>query len=131
GRGAPGRTRPAQRRRDRMPDRAGDLPAPIVAALARAAAELADAADRLRRLVNDPELAPHRVAQIEERLFALRDLARKHGVPVDMLAEHGAKLAAELAALDNQSGRLADMAQEETAARQAYVTAADELSKAR
>jgi DNA repair protein RecN (Recombination protein N) len=130
-RGADGRIMAAQRRLDRMADKAGELTAAITAALDRAAAELADAADRLRRLVNDPELAPHRLAQIEERLFALRDLARKHGVPVDALAEHGAKLAAQLAALDDQSGRLARLAQEETAARQAYVAAAEELSKAR
>jgi len=130
-RGADGRIMAAQRRLDRIADKAGELTAPITAALDRAAAELADAADRLRRLVNDPELAPHRLAQIEERLFALRDLARKHAVPVDALAEHGAKLAAQLAALDDQSGRLARLAQEETAARQAYVTAADALSTAR
>ena len=135
-RGADGRIMAAQRRLDRMGprasgDKAGELTQPIIAALDRAAAELADAADRLRRLVNDPELAPHRLAQIEERLFALRDLARKHGVPVDALAEHGARLAAQLAALDDQSGRLARLAQEEAAARQAYATAADELSKAR
>ena len=130
-RGADGRLMAAQRRLDRMADKAGELTAPIIAALDRAAAELADAADRLRRLVNDPELAPHRLAQIEERLFALRDLARKYGVPVDALAEHGAKLAAQLAALDDQSGRLARLAQQEAAARQAYVTAADDLSKAR
>ena len=130
-RGADGRIMAAQRRLDRMADKAGELTAPIIAALDRAAAELADAADRLRRLVNDPELAPHRLAQIEERLFALRDLARKHGVPVDALADHGAKLAAELAALDDQSGRLARLAREEAAARQAYATAADALGKAR
>jgi DNA repair protein RecN (Recombination protein N) len=130
-RGADGRIMAAQRRLDRMADKAGELTQPIIAALDRAAAELADAADRLRRLVNDPELAPHRLAQIEERLFALRDLARKHGVPVDALADHGARLAAQLAALDDQSGRLARLAQEEAAARQAYATAADELSKAR
>lgn len=130
-RGADGRIMAAQRRLDRIADKAGELTAPVTAALDRAAAELADAADRLRRLVNDPELAPHRLAQIEERLFALRDLARKHGVPVDALAEHGAKLAAQLAALDDQSGRLARLAQEETAARHAYVTAADALSTAR
>ncbi len=130
-RGADGRLMAAQRRLDRIADKAGELTAPVIAALDRAAAELADAADRLRRLVNDPELAPHRLAQIEERLFALRDLARKHGVPVDALADHGAKLAAQLAALDDQSGRLARLAQEEAAARQAYAAAADGLSKAR
>jgi DNA repair protein RecN (Recombination protein N) len=130
-RGADGRIMAAQRRLDRMADKAGELTQPIIAALDRAAAELADAADRLRHLVNDPELAPHRLAQIEERLFALRDLARKHGVTVDSLADQRAKLTVQLAALDDQSGRLGRLAREEAAARQAYVTAADDLSKAR
>jgi DNA repair protein RecN (Recombination protein N) len=135
-RGADARVMAAQRRLDRIGpraggDKAGELTAPVIAALDRAAAEIADAADRLRRMVNDPELAPHRLAQIEERLFALRDLSRKHGVPVDGLADHAAKLAAQLAALDDQSGRLARLTQAEAAARQAYATAAEELSKAR
>jgi DNA repair protein RecN (Recombination protein N) len=130
-RSADARVMAAQRRLDRIGDKAGDLTAPVIAALDRAAAEIADAADRLRRMVNDPELAPHRLAQIEERLFALRDLSRKHGVPVDNLADHAAKLSAQLTALDDQSGRLARLTQDEAAARQAYVTAAEELSKAR
>jgi DNA repair protein RecN (Recombination protein N) len=130
-RSADARVMAAQRRLDRIADKAGELTAPVIAALDRAAAEIADAADRLRRMVNDPELAPHRLAQIEERLFALRDLSRKHGVPVDALAGHAAGLAAQLAALDDQSGRLARLIQDEAAARQAYAAAAEDLSKAR
>ncbi|MGE0162662.1 MAG: DNA repair protein RecN [Dongiaceae bacterium] len=130
-RGADARVMAAQRRLDRIADKAGELAAPVVAALDRAAAELADAADRLRRMVNDPELAPHRLAQIEERLFALRDLARKHGVPVDALADHAARLAAQLAAIDDQGGRLAQLTRDEAAARQSYLDAADALSTAR
>src|SRR5262249_3820227 len=117
-RGADSLLASAQRRLDRISDKAGDLTPPIIQALDRAAAattaardgapaETADAGDRLHRLITDPELAPHRLAQIEERLFALRDLARKHGVPVDALADHAARLAAQVAALDDQTGRLA------------------------
>ncbi len=130
-RGADSLLASAQRRLDRISDKAGDLTAPIIAALDRAAAELAEARDRLHRLVSDPELGPHRLAQIEERLFALRDLARKHGVTVDALADHAARLAAQLAALDDQTGRLAGLAQAETEARAAYSVAAETLSKAR
>jgi DNA repair protein RecN (Recombination protein N) len=130
-RGADARVMAAQRRLDRIADKAGELTAPVVAALDRAAAELADAADRLRRMVDDPELAPHRLARIEERLFALRDLARKHGVPVDALADHAARLAAQLAAIDDQGGRLAQLTRDEAAARQSYLEAAETLSAAR
>jgi len=130
-RGADSLLAAAQRRLDRIADKAGDLTAPIIAALDRAAAEIADARDRLHRLVSDRELAPHRLAQIEERLFALRDLARKHGVTVDALADHAARLAAQLAALDDQTGRLAGLAQAEAAARVSYGAAAEALGKAR
>jgi DNA repair protein RecN (Recombination protein N) len=130
-RGADARVAAAQRRLDRMADKAGELTRPIIAALDRVAAELADAAEHLRRILRDPELAPHRLAQVEERLFALRELARKHGVPVDALAEHAAGLAAQLAAIEDQSGRLAQLARAEAAARQAYVAAAEELGRAR
>ena len=130
-RGADSLIAAAQRRLDRIADKAGDLTATIVTALDRAANELADARDRLERLIADPELAPHRLAQIEERLFALRDLARKHGVPADKLPEHAATLAAQLAALDDESGRLARLTQEEGEARSAYAGAAEGLSKAR
>jgi DNA repair protein RecN (Recombination protein N) len=121
----------AQRRLDRIADKAGDLTGPIIAALDRAAAEIADARDQLHRLLTDPDLAPHRLEQIEERLFGLRDLARKHGVPADQLAALAEKLAAQLAALDDQGGSLARLGQEEAVARQAYVAAAEALSRGR
>jgi DNA repair protein RecN (Recombination protein N) len=90
-----------------------------------------EATAALERLLRDPDLAPKRLEQIEERLFALRDLSRKHSVPADLLAEHGAALAEKLAALDDQTGRLAKLTQAEAAARQAYMAAAAALSAAR
>jgi DNA repair protein RecN (Recombination protein N) len=130
-RGADAALSAAQRRLDRIADKAGDLTGPIIAALDRAATEIAEARDQLHRLLTDPELAPHRLEQIEERLFALRDLARKHGVPPDQLAALAEKLATQLAALDDQGGSLARLGQEEAAARQAYVAAAETLSRGR
>ncbi|HEY7687670.1 MAG TPA: DNA repair protein RecN [Dongiaceae bacterium] len=129
--GADHSLRGAQRRLDRIADKAGDLVAPVVAALDRAGSELMEAVAALEKLLRDPDLAPKRLEQIEERLFALRDLSRKHGVPADLLAEHGAKLGERLAALDDQTGRLAALGKEEAAARQAYSAAAEALSAAR
>ena len=120
-----------QRRLDRIADKAGDLVAPVIAALDRAGSELMEATAALERLLRNPDLAPKRLEQIEERLFALRDLSRKHNVPADLLAEHGAALAEKLAALDDQTGRLAKLTQAEAAARQAYMSAAEALSAAR
>ncbi|HEX6092067.1 MAG TPA: DNA repair protein RecN [Dongiaceae bacterium] len=123
--------RSAQRRLDRIADKAGDLVAPVIAALDRAGSELMEAAAALERLLRNPDLAPKRLEQIEERLFALRDLSRKYNVPADLLAEHGAALAEKLAALDDQTGRLAKLTQAEATARQAYMAAAEALSAAR
>jgi DNA repair protein RecN (Recombination protein N) len=123
--------RSAQRRLDRITDKAGDLVAPVIAALDRAGSELMEATAALERLLRNPDLAPKRLEQIEERLFALRDLSRKYNVPADLLAEHGAALAEKLAALDDQTGRLAKLTQAEAAARQAYMSAAEALSAAR
>ena len=129
--GAEHSVRGAQRRLDRIAEKAGDLVAPVIAALDRAGSELMEATAALQRLLRDPDLAPKRLEQIEERLFALRDLSRKHNVPADLLAEHGAKLAERLAALDDQTGRLARLSKAEAAARQAYMAAAEALSAAR
>ncbi len=130
-RGAAAGVSAAQRRLDRIADKAGDLTQPAFAALDRAAAEIAEAENSLQRLLSDPGLSPRRLEQIEERLFALRDLARKHSVPVDRLAEHGERLAAQLAALDDQGGRLAGLIRDEAAARRLYAAAAEALSRAR
>jgi len=47
------------------------------------------------------EFDPARLEKIEERLFALRAAARKHGVAVPELAALADKFAAQLAALDD------------------------------
>ena len=69
--------------------------------------------------------------KIEDRLYALRDLARKHNVPVDDLAALRERIEAQLARLDDRTGSLAKLTQAEAEARQAYIAAAEALSLAR
>ncbi len=57
-----------------------------------------------------PRSRPSSLEQIEERLFALRALARKHGVALDALPELRAELARRIAALDDGGDRLAHLA---------------------
>ena len=121
----------SQRKLDRIADKAGKLIEPAVTALERAANELAEAIRALQRAGNDLDADPRRLETIEERLFAIRDLARKHGVAPDDLAAHADGLREKLAALDDQGGQLASLAKEEAAARQAYRDQAEALSKAR
>ncbi len=102
-----------------------------IEALDRAMAELSEAqrgiADALDRLTFDAG----RLETVEERLFAIRGLARKHKVAPDALPELAARLRQQLAELDLGGERIAGLEQEVAAARAAYDTAARKLSGAR
>jgi len=121
----------AQRHLERLRDKAKGRLDATIAALERAAIETRDAIDALeteaRALVRDSS----GLESIEERLFALRGLARKHGVTVDALAHVRAAFAAKIAMLDDGGDRVAALARRVTEARDAYLRAAEALSRAR
>ncbi len=121
----------ARRRLDRIADKAQGRLDPAIAALDRAQAELAEAVEQLTRLSSDLDADPRRLEKIEDRLYALRDLGRKHNVAVDDLAALRERIEAQLTRLDDRTGSLAKLTQAEAAARQAYVAAAEALSSAR
>jgi DNA repair protein RecN (Recombination protein N) len=129
--GAEAQLAAAAKRLARIADKAGEGLPPLLAALDRAAVEAAEASQLLARLTDELDAEPGRLEAIEERLFALRDLARKHGVPVDALPGLRERTEATLAALDDQGGAVARLTQAEAAARQAYRTAAGTLSTGR
>ncbi len=130
-RGAERAINAARRALDRIAGKAGASAGAALAALDRAAAELAEAVDALRSAAAEADLDPRRLAEAEERLFALRELARKHRVEVDALAGLKADFAQRLATLDDQGGLLARLREEERLARAAYLKAAEALSAAR
>src|SRR5207244_8758461 len=72
----------ALRRLERARDRAQGLFDPALAAAERAAAETAEALAALGNAARALDLDPQALEQTEERLFALRALARKHSVNV-------------------------------------------------
>jgi DNA repair protein RecN (Recombination protein N) len=121
----------ARRALERAADKAGGRLEPVLAALERAAAETEEALARLHSLSADLELDPGRLEQVEERFFALKDLARKHGTEVDGLAELRDRLAARLAGIDSGAERLSDLTRGVEAARAAYLESAEELSRRR
>ncbi|MGE5546125.1 MAG: DNA repair protein RecN [Solirubrobacterales bacterium] len=123
--------RAAQRALERVADRAEGKLDGTIAALDRAANEAAEAIGLLERASADIDLDPRALEKAEERLFALRSAARKHGVEVDGLAALRDTLARRLAALDGGGDDLARLAREEQAARAAFTEAARALSKAR
>lgn len=121
----------AIRRLERRQGQAPELVGPAVRALDAALAALDEARAHLESALAAADHDPGELEKIEERLFALRAAARKHGVPADDLAHLAERYASDLAALDAGVGRIAAL---EAAARQAeeeYREAARALSEGR
>ena len=79
----------------------------------------------------DAEADPRGLEQAEERLFALRAAARKHGVAVVELPGLLATLRGRLAALETGTAEIASLESRASEARGAYARAAAALSEAR
>ncbi|MBL8703651.1 MAG: DNA repair protein RecN [Rhodospirillales bacterium] len=116
---------------DRAAAASGGRLDPPIAALERSANELADAVALLEKLSADDDLDPSRLEKIEDRLFGLRDLARKHRVEVNALPALRDKLAQRLALIDDRAGILERLTKQAAQARAAYLKAAEALSAQR
>jgi DNA repair protein RecN (Recombination protein N) len=111
---------------------AGANPAdPAMAALERAEEALAEAETLLTRLVADADVDPRLLEQSEERLFALRASARKHGVAVPDLPALLDTLSGRLGALVNGAAEITVLEQAARDGRDRYVAAGSALSAAR
>ena len=129
--GVEGSLRSAQRALERLaPQAAGRLDAAL-AALDRAAAEAADAVAEVEALRRAIDLDPAALERTEERLFALKALARKHRCTVDELAGLRARLAERVASIDGGAERLARLAAATASARAALISVAQALTRAR
>ena len=80
--------------------------APLVRTVEGARAELVDAARALGRYGETVESNPARLAEVEDRLFRLSKLLRKHGPTTVELVAHRTALAAELVGLTQAEGRI-------------------------
>jgi len=123
--------RNARRALERVAERAEGRLDPVIAALDRAEIEAAEAVSALERASTGLDLDPRRLETVEERLFALRGAARRHGVAVEDLAELHERLTRRLEQLEDGGGTLVRLAAIEDEARASYLTAARALSKAR
>jgi DNA repair protein RecN (Recombination protein N) len=121
----------AQRQLERLRDKAGGRLEAALAALERAAVETREAVAQLEAAVRGIGSDAAGLEKIEERLFALRALARKHGVTLETLRSLRADFARRIAALDDGGGNLARLARREQEARQAYLAAAETVGKRR
>ena len=122
--------RSAARKLDRLAD-AHPLLAEALTSLDRAVIEASEAEDKLNAAARAIEFEPARLDEIEERLFELRALARKHNVAPDAILSLQENLTARLDSIQAGGEGLAKLEAEVLAKHTAFVKAAAALSEAR
>ena len=125
--GAEGSVSDASRWLQGVADKAeGGVDAPL-AALERAALALDEAQSGITTCLEHLSFNPHELEETEERLFAIRGLARKHDVLPDELGAFAEKLRARLTVLDGSANDLRDLQGDVQTAEAAFGAAADRL----
>jgi len=109
----------------------GDTIAAIRDLLDSAAIQAGEARVELERYLAGAESNPARLSEVEGRLDAIYNLARKHRVDPGALPKEHARLQEELSRLDSSDERLEALEQERAQAREAFAVAATRLSNLR
>ncbi|WP_298557597.1 DNA repair protein RecN [uncultured Aliiroseovarius sp.] len=131
GEGAEARLGDALRWLEGAAEQAGDVLDAPIAALGRALDELGEAVSGVEAAMDSLSFNPHELEQVEERLFAIRAMARKHQTTPDELGVFAEDLRGRLAALDAGADEIAGLETALADARAQYDKAAQALSKAR
>lgn len=121
----------AMKKLSRMNEEARKIAAPAETALEQAYALAEEARQELDSLLSRLDTDTNALDRKEERLFALRALARKYGVLPDALPKLRDEFAAKQEALVSGGNQIEKAAAKAAAAREAYLTAACKLSKSR
>ena len=121
----------AQRRLDRSGDPARQTLQPAIEALERAMIEAGEAEALIDGEQQELERGGNRLEEVEERLFALRDMARKHRVAVDELPDLLERTREELARIDGGSQTLETLDRQCREAHDELVASSASLSRAR
>lgn len=108
----------------------GRLDAPLEA-LSRAIEALAEATSGVERSLDDMSFDPLELERVEERLFALRALARKHECQPDALSALADEMAERLKSISAGEGQLASLRKASALADAAYDKAAAILGEMR
>jgi DNA repair protein RecN (Recombination protein N) len=120
----------SRRLQRRLPQAPG-LIEPSVQALDEAMEALEAATQAVESALAACDFDPRELEKCEERLFALRGMARKHATTVDNLPALARKYADEVAALEAGEVRIVALEAEARAAATLYARAAEALSSAR
>lgn len=96
-----------------------------------AQSQVREAADSLRHALDRLDLDPERLAQAEQRLAAIHELARKHRIKPAELGARLAELSAQLDESEHAAGRVAVLERQREEALARYRAAAKRLSTER
>ncbi|ROU00277.1 DNA repair protein RecN [Histidinibacterium lentulum] len=118
----------ARRALERVAERAEGALDAALEALDRAFDRLGDVQAEVARFREGLDFDPFALERVEDRLHAIRDLSRKHGVLPDELPALAEELAGRLQALDASEGDLKRLGEEARAAEGAYGALASSLS---
>ena len=129
--GAEGMMRDAARWLETAAEDAGDALSSAITALDRALVELGEAEDGVARALESLAFDPAELERVEERLFAIRAMARKHSVVPDDLGGLAETNRARLDALDAGAEDIAGLERAVAEAETRYQDAADALGAAR
>jgi DNA repair protein RecN (Recombination protein N) len=129
--GAEGMCSDALRWLDGVADRAEGTLDAALGALGRALEEIAQAQSGVEDALDALSFDPRELEETEERLFALRGLARKHGVLADDLGAFAEGLRGRLETLDAGEVELGRLRSAVGEAEAAYAAAADALGERR
>jgi DNA repair protein RecN (Recombination protein N) len=118
----------ALRKLDRRREGAGTRLDQVCLTLERTLVEMAEAKRAIDEAKRSFVFDPRELERSEERLFALRGLARKHKCAVDDLAVVFQRMKGELQALSDGGRKLDDLEERERTARETYIAVARLLS---
>ena len=119
------------RKLESQPAGARDLLDPVTSAIEKVLLEVSETRAVIYSALSKTRFAANDLDQAEERLFALREAARKYKVPVVMLPELHDKVKGELAALDANEEQLTALQEAVDKTARDYTSKADELSQKR
>lgn len=116
---------------DRVAAKAGEKITPAIEAIDRAISEIRGAADTLEAWFDDEAGGPDTLEAVDDRLHALRAVARKHQARVDELPAIQADIIDRLAAIRGDDGLLAKLEHAALQAQRTYRHEAAQLSDTR
>lgn len=109
----------------------GDEASAIQSAVDGANVELQEASHQISSMLSDLENSEYSLTEIDDRLFALKNQARKHGCSVDELSTKRDEIADLLSAIEDQDDTLHALEKEVMQAREGYKKIAEEVSQLR